>query len=85
MSSVVLLLLSICIASIVSCHEFKEADYDGKVLELNESNLDSAISSFDFLFLDFYAPWCGHCKRLSPEVFYFYFLFLYITYLKFYA
>ncbi|KAG8660784.1 protein disulfide-isomerase 5-2 isoform X2 [Manihot esculenta] len=41
---------------------------DGKVLELDESNFDSAISSFDFIFVDFYAPWCGHCKRLSPEL-----------------
>ncbi|XP_071716148.1 protein disulfide-isomerase 5-2-like [Rutidosis leptorrhynchoides] len=72
MSIVVMLQLSLCIVSIfiytVSCHEFKESDYDGKVLELNESNLDSAISSFDYIFIDFYAPWCGHCKRLSPEL-----------------
>lgn len=41
---------------------------DGKVIDLDESNFDSAISSFDYVFVDFYAPWCGHCKRLSPEV-----------------
>ncbi|KAJ8760416.1 hypothetical protein K2173_015083 [Erythroxylum novogranatense] len=41
---------------------------DGKVLELDESNFDSAISTFDYIFVDFYAPWCGHCKRLSPEL-----------------
>ncbi|CAL0303076.1 unnamed protein product [Lupinus luteus] len=41
---------------------------DGKVLELQESNFDSAISSFDHILVDFYAPWCGHCKRLSPEL-----------------
>ncbi|KAJ9560213.1 hypothetical protein OSB04_005373 [Centaurea solstitialis] len=49
----------------ISSHEFK---IDGKVLELDESNFDSAISSFDYIFVDFYAPWCGHCKRLSPEL-----------------
>jgi len=42
---------------------------DGTVLELTDSNFDSAISTFDCIFVDFYAPWCGHCKRLNPEVF----------------
>ncbi|KAJ4761671.1 Disulfide isomerase [Rhynchospora pubera] len=41
---------------------------DGSVIELSSSNFDAAISSFDFLLVDFYAPWCGHCKRLAPEL-----------------
>ncbi|OMO81376.1 Thioredoxin [Corchorus olitorius] len=46
-------------------HQFK---VDGKVLELDESNFDSAISSLDYILVDFYAPWCGHCKRLAPQL-----------------
>jgi len=40
----------------------------GKVIELDESSFDSVISSSDYVFVDFYAPWCGHCQRLSPQV-----------------
>ncbi|KAL4280185.1 hypothetical protein GQ457_03G029160 [Hibiscus cannabinus] len=49
----------------LTADEFK---VDGKVLELDESNFDSAISSFDFILVDFYAPWCSHCKHLSPQL-----------------
>ncbi|KAJ3675199.1 hypothetical protein LUZ60_004241 [Juncus effusus] len=41
---------------------------DGTVIELHDSNFDSAVASFDYLLVDFHAPWCGHCKRLSPEL-----------------
>ena len=41
---------------------------DGRVIDLDESNFEAALGVIDFLFVDFYAPWCGHCKRLAPEV-----------------
>ncbi|GKB94103.1 protein disulfide-isomerase 5-2, partial [Tanacetum coccineum] len=60
---------TVCIlwSPLIYGHEFKVDD--GEVLELTESNFDAAISTFDYIFVDFYAPWCGHCKRLSPESF----------------
>lgn len=52
----------------LSSEEETKFKIDGKVIELDESNFDSAISSFDYILVDFYAPWCGHCKRLAPQV-----------------
>ncbi|KAL6983171.1 Protein disulfide-isomerase 5-2 [Sarracenia purpurea var. burkii] len=62
------LLLALSLLAFISCSSCNQIAIDGKVLELNESNFDAAISSFDYVFVDFYAPWCGHCKRLSPEL-----------------
>ncbi|KAJ4701093.1 Disulfide isomerase-like protein [Melia azedarach] len=59
----ILLLMGFCFSE-----EETKFKIDGKVLELDESNFDSAISSFDYILVDFYAPWCGHCKRLAPQL-----------------
>ncbi|KAJ4963725.1 hypothetical protein NE237_023664 [Protea cynaroides] len=66
-----LLLLLAWTCSLQSIHPFVssyEFTVDGSVLELDESNFDSAISAFELILVDFYAPWCGHCKRLAPEL-----------------
>ena len=40
----------------------------GDVVELTDSNFDRLVlQSEEPWLVEFFAPWCGHCKRLEPE------------------
>lgn len=37
------------------------------VLVFTDSDFETKVKQYDILLAEFYAPWCGHCKRLAPE------------------
>ncbi|KAK9700408.1 Thioredoxin [Popillia japonica] len=46
----------------------KEDDATKDVIELTDSNFDKLVlDSEDMWLIEFFAPWCGHCKNLAPH------------------
>merc|ERR1711916_312280 len=37
------------------------------VVVLDDTNFDSVVNGDKHVLVEFYAPWCGHCKTLAPE------------------
>ncbi|CAL9215824.1 unnamed protein product [Arabidopsis halleri] len=58
-----ILVLSLFASSIRS----EETETKEFVLTLDHTNFTDTINKHDFIVVEFYAPWCGHCKQLAPE------------------
>ncbi|EDO39566.1 predicted protein [Nematostella vectensis] len=42
-------------------------DDEPTLLELDDSNFEPAVQKHKFVLVDFYAPWCFHCKKMAPD------------------
>ena len=51
----------------VSIAAAEDWQYEESVAVLDENNFDAFITSQKYTIVEFYAPWCGHCKSLAPE------------------
>ena len=65
-------LLPLIILYLIECmHDDEVIDsfpVENDIMVLTDSTFDKALEKYENMFIVFYAPWCGHCKKLLPEL-----------------
>ncbi|KAL0351504.1 UNVERIFIED_CONTAM: protein disulfide-isomerase [Sesamum calycinum] len=59
-----LFLIVFAVAGSISAEESESNEF---VVTLDHSNFTDFVAKHKFIVVEFYAPWCGHCKKLAPE------------------
>jgi len=59
--------VAICLFSVLTHASSGEDDVnDSDVIVLTDTNFNDVVNEQELILVEFYAPWCGHCKHLKP-------------------